>query len=62
MRLAGHISLNTTNIYAEIDLEMKMKVLGKCEVTDQINAETLNDLLRLISHGTKSGRYPTVFG
>jgi integrase/recombinase XerD len=30
----GHISLDTTNIYAEIDLEMKAKALAKCEVTD----------------------------
>jgi site-specific recombinase XerD len=30
----GHVSLRTTNIYAEIDLEMKAKALGKCEVTE----------------------------
>jgi len=30
----GHVSLDTTNIYAEIDLEMKAKALAKCEVTD----------------------------
>jgi site-specific recombinase XerD len=29
----GHVSLDTTNIYAEIDLEMKAKALAKCEVT-----------------------------
>lgn len=28
----GHVSLNTTNIYAEIDLEMKEKALARCEV------------------------------
>lgn len=28
----GHASLNTTNIYAEIDLEMKAKALALCEV------------------------------
>jgi integrase/recombinase XerD len=28
----GHVSLSTTNIYAEIDLEMKAKALAKCEV------------------------------
>jgi site-specific recombinase XerD len=28
----GHVSLDTTNIYAEIDLEMKAKALAKCEV------------------------------
>ena len=27
----GHVSLNTTNIYAESDLEMKAKALGMCE-------------------------------
>lgn len=30
----GHVSLDTTNIYAEIDLEMKAKALAKCEVTE----------------------------
>jgi integrase/recombinase XerD len=30
----GHVSLDTTNIYAEIDLEMKAKALAKCEVTN----------------------------
>src|SRR5438132_1349879 len=28
----GHISLNTTNIYAEVDMEMKSKALATCEV------------------------------
>jgi site-specific recombinase XerD len=28
----GHVSLNTTNIYAEIDLEMKARALALCEV------------------------------
>jgi integrase/recombinase XerD len=28
----GHVSLSTTNVYAEIDLEMKAKALAKCEV------------------------------
>ena len=31
----GHVSLNTTNVYAEIDLEMKAKALAMCQVTDQ---------------------------
>jgi site-specific recombinase XerD len=30
----GHVSLSTTNIYAEIDLEMKAKALAKCEVEE----------------------------
>ena len=29
----GHVSLDATNIYAEIDLEMKAKALAKCELT-----------------------------
>ncbi len=29
-----HVSLNTTNVYAEVDLEMKAKALASCEVTD----------------------------
>jgi integrase/recombinase XerD len=28
----GHVSLETTNIYAEIDLEMKAKALAQCEI------------------------------
>lgn len=28
----GHVSLSTTNIYAEVDLEMKAKALATCEV------------------------------
>lgn len=28
----GHVSVNTTNIYAEVDLEMKRKALGFCNV------------------------------
>jgi len=27
----GHVSLDTTNVYAEIDLEMKAKALATCE-------------------------------
>jgi len=30
----GHVSINTTNIYAEVDLEMKAKALACCEVID----------------------------
>ncbi|MDE2039600.1 MAG: tyrosine-type recombinase/integrase [Elusimicrobia bacterium] len=30
----GHVSLDTTNIYAEVDLEMKAKALGACEVQE----------------------------
>jgi integrase/recombinase XerD len=28
----GHMSLDTTNVYAEIDLEMKAKALAHCEI------------------------------
>jgi integrase/recombinase XerD len=28
----GHVSLSTTNLYAEVDLEMKAKALANCEV------------------------------
>lgn len=28
----GHVSLNTTNVYAEVDLEMKAKALSQCEI------------------------------
>jgi integrase/recombinase XerD len=28
----GHVSIDTTNIYAETDLDMKAKALGMCEV------------------------------
>jgi site-specific recombinase XerD len=31
----GHVSLATTNIYAEVDLEMKAKALASCEVGEK---------------------------
>lgn len=30
----GHVSIDTTNIYAETDLEMKAKALAACEISD----------------------------
>ena len=30
----GHVSLDTTNIYAEIDLEMKAKAMALCDATE----------------------------
>jgi integrase/recombinase XerD len=30
----GHVCLTTTNVYAEVDLEMKAKALMKCEIKD----------------------------
>jgi site-specific recombinase XerD len=29
----GHVSLDTTNVYAEIDVEMKSRALAQCEIT-----------------------------
>jgi integrase/recombinase XerD len=31
----GHVSIDTTNIYAELDLEMKATALAKCAIDDQ---------------------------
>jgi integrase/recombinase XerD len=31
----GHVCLSTTNVYAEVDLEMKAKALANCEVKDE---------------------------
>jgi integrase/recombinase XerD len=31
----GHVSVDTTNIYAEIDLEGKARALAKCDITDE---------------------------
>ncbi len=31
----GHVSLVTTNVYAEVDLEMKAKALANCEINEQ---------------------------
>ncbi|MBY0545209.1 MAG: site-specific integrase [Gammaproteobacteria bacterium] len=30
----GHVSINTTNIYAEVDLEMKARALACCEIVE----------------------------
>ena len=30
----GHVLLTTTNVYAEVDLEMKAKALASCEVKE----------------------------
>lgn len=35
----GHVSLTTTNVYAEVDLEMKAKALANCEVTKGRNSK-----------------------
>jgi site-specific recombinase XerD len=31
----GHVSLTTTNVYAEVDLEMKAKALANCEIENE---------------------------
>jgi site-specific recombinase XerD len=36
----GHVSINTTNIYAEFDLQMKAKALAKCEVVEEATPMT----------------------
>lgn len=30
----GHVSIDTTNIYAEVDLEMKGRALAKCDMSE----------------------------
>lgn len=30
----GHVSLDTTNVYAEVDLEMKAKALAHCQIPE----------------------------
>ena len=30
----GHVSLDTTHIYAEVDLEMKAKALARVDISD----------------------------
>jgi site-specific recombinase XerD len=32
----GHVSLTTTNVYAEVDLKMKAEALAECEVEDSV--------------------------
>jgi site-specific recombinase XerD len=36
----GHVSLTTTNVYAEVDLEMKAKALANCEVEGEKKGRT----------------------
>jgi integrase/recombinase XerD len=38
----GHVSIETTNIYAEVDLEMKAKALAHCEVKGAKSARRWN--------------------
>jgi site-specific recombinase XerD len=39
----GHVSINTTNIYAETDLEMKAKALGLCAVKSKRSLKRWGD-------------------
>ncbi len=39
----GHVSINTTNIYVEVDLEMKAKALACCEVVDKKSKKRWKD-------------------
>ncbi len=45
----GHVSINTTNIYAEVDLEMKARALAHCEVVEDKNPTHWRDNKELMS-------------
>ena len=45
----GHVSINTTNIYAETDLEMKAKALGLCAVKKKRSPKRWRDNPDLMS-------------
>jgi integrase/recombinase XerD len=45
----GHVSINTTTIYAETDLEMKAKALAHCEVRKAKSARRWRDDRNLMS-------------
>jgi hypothetical protein len=34
----GHVSLDTTNIYAEVDMEMKAKALASVDISDEFSS------------------------
>ena len=38
----GHVSIDTTNIYAEIDLEVKTRVLAACEADQRRRRQRKN--------------------
>lgn len=49
----GHVSINTTNIYAETDLEMKAKALGLCAVKSNRSEKHWRDnpdLMSFLAH------------
>jgi len=45
----GHVSLSTTNIYAEVDLEMKAKALAACEIKSNGKASTWHEDTELMT-------------
>jgi site-specific recombinase XerD len=49
----GHVSINTTNIYAEINMEMKAKAIAACEMeqnTGELNWKDNQDLLDFLDN------------
>jgi len=44
----GHVSLNTTNVYAEVDLEMKAKALATCEIRGGVPPKHWKDDIALM--------------
>jgi integrase/recombinase XerD len=44
----GHVSLNTTHIYAEVDLEMKEKALALCDLPNSVGTKPWRSDPRLI--------------
>jgi hypothetical protein len=44
----GHVSLNTTNVYEEVDLEMKAKALASCEVRGAVPQKHWKDDVALM--------------
>lgn len=45
----GHVSINTTNVYAEVDIDMKAKTLAYCEITENIKPTHWRDDKDLMS-------------
>jgi integrase len=44
----GHVSLNTTNVYAEVDLEMKAKALATCEIRGAVPVKNWKEDISLM--------------
>ena len=45
----GHVSLDTTNVYAEVDLEMKAKALSTCEIPGSTSTRPWHRQVGLLS-------------